>query len=121
MKSVVLLASLAAASFSLAAETLPAGHPPVNKAAQPQAAAAAQLPQTGTVKDVIDVGQYTYLEVTQGEQSRWLAGPTAQVKKGDTVHFDNGLEMQNFHSNSLDRTFPSIFFVNRIVVDAAGK
>ena len=116
MKLFVLLLSLTAASLGFAAEKLPPGHPPVDAKAHQQLAAPAMLPQTGQVKDVINVAQYTYLEVTQGQQTRWLAGPTVDVKKGDTVHFDDGIEMKDFHSPSLDRTFPSVFFVNRIVV-----
>jgi hypothetical protein len=121
MKLFIFLLSVTTASFCLAAEKLPPGHPPVNAQSQNQSAAATQLPQTGKVKDVINVAQYTYLEVIQGQQSRWLAGPTVEVKKGDTVHFDDGVEMKDFHSNSLDRTFPSVFFVNTIVVGEAGK
>lgn len=116
MKLFVLLLSLTTSSFCFAADKLPAGHPPVNAQTHKQLAATATLPQTGQVKDVINVAQYTYVEVTQDQQTRWLAGPTVDVKKGDTVHFDDGMEMKDFHSASLDRTFPSVFFVNRIVV-----
>ncbi len=121
MKLFVFILSVTTATFCSAAEKLPAGHPPVNAQAHKQLAAPSQLPQTGKVTDVINVAQYTYLEVMQGQQSRWLAGPTVDVKKGDTVHFDEGMEMKDFHSSSLDRNFPSVFFVNRIVVGEAGK
>ncbi|WP_232470320.1 MULTISPECIES: hypothetical protein [Methylococcus] len=66
--------------------------------------------------DVIDVPQYTYLEVKQDSRSRWIAGPSVEVRKGDIVRFDGGVEMKDFHSKTLDRTFPSIVFVNRVLV-----
>ncbi len=116
MKILILLLSLTMTTVCFAEQKLPAGHPPVNTEHAKTPAASSQLPQKGTVLEVINVPQYTYLQVQQEKESRWLAGPTAEVKKGDTVRFDNGMEMKDFHSNSLDRTFPSIIFVNQIVV-----
>lgn len=121
MKLLIFLLTIAASTVGFAENKLPPGHPPLNGQKPQQPAAPAALPQQGIVTEVIDVAQYTYLQVQQGEQSRWLAGPSVAVKKGDSVQFDNGLEMKNFHSNSLDRTFPSIYFVNRIDIGATAK
>jgi hypothetical protein len=38
------------------------------------------------------------------------------AKKGDVVRFDDGMPMTNFHSKTLNRTFPSVLFVNRVVI-----
>lgn len=122
MKLLLLLLSVTTASVSIAAEKLPAGHPPVNaENSKAPAAAPAQLPQQGTVVDVITVPQYTYLQVKQANETIWLAAPSVEVKKGDSVQFDNGLVMTDFHSNALDRTFASILFVNRVVVGEGSK
>lgn len=83
---------------------------------QQSAPAEIKLTQKGKVVSTIDVPQYTYLEVSQDGKTRWLAGSTLAVKKGDTVQFDDGMEMQNFKSTTLNRTFPSITFVNRVEV-----
>jgi len=130
MKLLALL--LAAAVYSTSAiaaapaAELPAGHPPVAKlpAGHPQAdmtkpgkgAPEIPLPQKAKVLSVVDVPQYTYLEVTQNKKNLWLAASTVAVKKGDVIRFDDGMAMANFHSKSLNRTFPSITFVNRVVV-----
>lgn len=116
MKFLIFLLSVAAPSFCIAAEKLPPGHPPVNSGNATTPTAPAQLAQKATVLDVINVAQYTYLEVKQDKQSHWIAGPSVEVKKGDIVRFEDGMEMKDFHSKALDRTFPSIAFVNRIVV-----
>ncbi|MEQ1529269.1 MAG: hypothetical protein ABL925_08130 [Methylococcales bacterium] len=116
MKFLILLLSLTATSICFAEGKLPAGHPPVNQDHAKMPPAAAQLSQKGKVLDVINVPQYTYLEISQENQSRWLAAPTVEVKKGDMIKFNDGLEMKDFHSNALDRTFPVIFFVNSVVV-----
>ena len=114
MKFLILLMSLATAFACSAAEKLPPGHPPIDS--NVVKTAPALLPQKAKVLDVINVPQYTYLEVSQGKETRWLAAPTVAVNKGDIIRFDNGLLMANFHSNGLDRTFPSISFVNSVEI-----
>lgn len=74
------------------------------------------LPQKARVLSATNVPQYTYIEVTQNKKTLWLAASTVAVKKGDVIRFDDGMAMANFHSKSLNRTFPSITFVNRVIV-----
>jgi hypothetical protein len=68
------------------------------------------------VLSAIDVPQYTYLEVVQNKKTFWIAGPTVAAKKGDMIRFNDGMAMTNFHSKTLNRTFPSISFVKNVVV-----
>jgi hypothetical protein len=95
---------------------LPAGHPPVEATKMVQAAPLPPLTQQAQVLSSIDVTQYTYIEVMQDNKTRWLATTTVAVKKGDTIQFDDGTTMTNFNSKILNRTFPSITFVGRVVV-----
>lgn len=95
---------------------LPAGHPPMNSG--DQAATLSDAPdivqtEKATVVSTIDVPQFTYFEVTQNNQTRWLAASTIAAKQGDVIQFDSGSTMTDFNSKALDRTFPSITFVNR--------
>lgn len=97
--------------------TLPAGHPAINS----QANALADMPgafqsQKGTVVSIINVPQFTYLEVRQDSQTRWIAASTVDAKKGDAIEFDSGSTVANFNSKTLNRTFPSITFVNHVTV-----
>ena len=99
--------------------TLPPGHPAINSS--DQADALANMPETfqsqeGTVVSAINIPQFTYLEVKQGDQTRWLAASTTAAKKGDVIQFDNGSTLHNFTSKALSRTFPVITFVNRVTV-----
>lgn len=98
---------------AIAADGMPAGHPPIGAKAK---APRGQLPQKGKVVSVIDVPQYTYLEVAQGNKISWIAVPTVTAKKGDIIRFDNGMPMGNFHSKTLNRNFASISFVSQVVV-----
>ncbi len=70
----------------------------------------------GKVTQTMDVSQYTYLEVDTGDALVWVAGPVTQVKVGDTVEMPSGIEMINFHSSTLDRTFDKIHLVSAIQV-----
>ncbi len=84
-------------------------------AAKP-ASADAQLPNKGTVLTVTDVPSYTYIEVQFNKQNVWLAAPTVKVKKGDVIRFDIQMEMTDFKSTALKKTFKSILFVGKVVV-----
>ncbi|MFH1043917.1 MAG: hypothetical protein V1796_02400 [Pseudomonadota bacterium] len=35
--------------------------------------------------------------------------------RGDVIRFDNDMVMTNFRSKTLNRTFPSVLFVSRVV------
>ena len=97
---------------------LPAGHPPV-AANEPASSIAPELVQMelATVVSAIDIPQFTYLEVSQNNQIRWLAASTIAVKKGDVVQFDNGATIIGFNSKVLNRDFPNMTFVNNISID----
>ncbi len=133
MKYLSLLAALIAFSFSACGQkpsetpapqapaaipsvSLPAGHPSVDTVKMAQTAPEPPLTQKAQVLSAVNVTQYTYLEVKQDNKTRWLATTTTPSKNGDTIQFDDGSTMLNFYSKVLNRTFPSITFVGRVVV-----
>ncbi len=116
MKAFPFLLALAVASTSALAQSLPSGHPPMGAAKEGKGAPEAALPRKAKVLSMIDAAGYTYLEVTQNKKTIWLAGPKVVAKKGDVIRFDDGMVMTNFESKTLKRTFPSVTFVNRVVV-----
>ena len=58
-------------------------------------------------------GDYTYLSVSDGDESYWIAVSGKDFEKGETIYFKSFLEMRDFKSKELDRTFESILFVDR--------
>jgi hypothetical protein len=64
-----------------------------------------------TIEDVIQSSQYTYLKVNEDDKDYWIAISRQEVKKGGTYYIGTGLEMKNFTSKELKRTFDVIFFV----------
>jgi hypothetical protein len=72
---------------------------------------AADLVQ-GKVLEIKNTESYTYLLLKVGKQDTWVAVGLSKVKVGDTVSIENAMEMKNFESKTLKRTFPSILFGN---------
>ena len=62
----------------------------------------------------IDASSYTYLEVSENGNKYWIAVPQIKVEKGETLYFSKSMEMKNFKSPTLNRTFDSILFVEDI-------
>ncbi len=66
------------------------------------------------VEEVLQVSQYTYVRVKEGDQDLWLAGNKIDVKTGAAVYYEGAMEMKNFESKTLNRKFDSIFFVQTL-------
>lgn len=68
------------------------------------------------VEEKINASSYSYLKVKEGGNSYWIAVPQMDIKPGEYVIFSKSMEMKNFKSETLNKTFESILFV-----DDAGK
>ena len=66
---------------------------------------------TAKVGEKIDAANYTYLQVTENDKTYWIAATRMEIEIGETVYFSQAMEMKNFKSESLNRTFESILFV----------
>ena len=69
-------------------------------------------PAVGTVAETVDSGGYTYMRLA--EQDIWIATATMPVAVGDQVQYSGGMEMRDFNSRTLDRTFESILFIQNV-------
>lgn len=78
-------------------------------------------PGKGVVKQTINASTYTYFEVTSGDSTIWLAGPTTKVEKGQTIAWSSGTPQVNFKSPTLKRTFAHILFVGKVTVVSGGN
>lgn len=63
------------------------------------------------VKESIPTDSYVYLNVEEKGKSFWIAIRAMDIKEGETVYFSKFIEMKEFHSKTLDKTFDSILFV----------
>ena len=64
-----------------------------------------------TVQEVIQSSNYTYLRVAEDSKESWIAITRQEVEVGKTYYFEPSIEMTNFTSKELKRTFPVILFV----------
>ncbi len=90
----------------------------------PHAGLAPQTPQAsvvpahkGRVVSTVDGAGYTYIEVEENGKKLWVAVMQTKVKQGDMVEFPDLPPMENFHSNTLNRTFERIIFSPIVAVN----
>ncbi len=79
--------------------------------AMPQAAVGADGKiATGTVVETMNAAGYTYMLVAIGATQNWVAIPETTVKAGSQVSYYEGMEMHDFTSKTLNKTFATVIF-----------
>jgi hypothetical protein len=68
----------------------------------------------GTVAETMDAGNYTYVRLTTGSGDVWAATSRFTVAVGDRITVPVETPMTNFHSQTLNRDFPIIYFASHI-------
>lgn len=68
----------------------------------------------GQVEETIVSAGYVYVKVKTDTKTVWLAVPETAVSNGETVMWEGGATMRNFKSNTLDRIFEEIIFVDKV-------
>jgi hypothetical protein len=71
--------------------------------------------ETGRILETLDGGGYIFFQIkTVDGEKKWIASPPPSFEVGELVTFSDGVEMVNFQSKSLRRTFDKIMFVTKI-------
>lgn len=102
---------------------VPAGHPALPDAAtvasgtQPGQAAPSLVKTSGTVVETFDSGGYTYIQLEKDGSKSWAAVPPVKVKVGSEIAVRPGVEMGQFTSKTLKRTFEGIVFSPGLVTN----
>ena len=65
---------------------------------------------TGTIIETMNSSGYTYMLVDTGGIQNWVAIPETTLKAGSQVSYYEGMEMPNFTSKTLNKTFKTIIF-----------
>lgn len=117
-----------AATAAGAAAPPPAAPPPAapSEAVAPAATSEAAAPVgellTGKVLQTMDSGGYTYVYIQKDDMEKvWVAVAATPIALGTKVSFKGGMDMINFESKSLKRTFEKIVFADSVVADSSGK
>jgi hypothetical protein len=64
------------------------------------------------VEEKLDAGNYTYLNVSENGKSFWIAVPKMEISTDEVIYFSKYMEMNNFKSETLNKTFESVLFVD---------
>ncbi len=117
---ILITVSLAALSLSACSQDKPASTS--TQAPQPTAPTAMSAPAaaktggtSGTVVETMNAAGYTYVQVDSGTEKIWAAAPAFAVAVGDNVVVPEGMPMNNYHSKTLDRNFPVVYFVDSVL------
>ena len=108
----LLILAIMMAFITIQAQAYPKNAAP---AAGTAAAPAATGFNKGKVIETMNTAGYTYIQLEHEGQKCWAAIPETQVKVGDEVELGAGMEMKNFTSKTLNRTFDSIIFSQGLV------
>jgi hypothetical protein len=100
------------ASKSAAADMSSGSH-----AAQPDDMFQGSVIHKGRVVTTMNSGGYTYVEIEENGKKLWAAVMETRVKVGDLAEFPDSPPMENFHSKTLNRTFPAIIFSPAIKIN----
>jgi len=66
------------------------------------------------VAEYLDGGGYTFIKANENGKELWLAVTQMKVEVGDVLYFLSAMEMSNFESKTLNKTFETILFVDKI-------
>lgn len=67
------------------------------------------------VEEVIQTSGYTYMRVKENDAEKWIAVNRQEAAPGDVYYYEqDGLEMRNFNSKELNRTFETVYFVDKL-------
>jgi len=69
---------------------------------------------SGTVIETMNSAGYSYIRVEENGARVWLAAPETRIEIGQSIRWSGGTAMRNFTSQSLNRNFDEIFFVDAI-------
>jgi hypothetical protein len=64
--------------------------------------------------DLVQATNYSYLKLKEGSLEYWAATPKFDAKVGQTYYYNQAMQMDNFKSKELNRTFDKILFVEEL-------
>ncbi|MBW6534880.1 MAG: hypothetical protein K0B11_07725 [Mariniphaga sp.] len=85
-----------------------------NKSGQVTQTAMPENQNVFEVSEVLQANSYSYLKVKENGGERWIAVTKQEIEPGEVYYYDEALQLTDFQSKDLDRTFDVIYFVNQI-------
>jgi hypothetical protein len=82
--------------------------------APPATAASPAGTATGSVAEALNSGGYTYVRLLTGKEEIWIAATEFAPKPGERLTVSLDMPMRNYHSTTLNRDFPLVYFVAEV-------
>jgi hypothetical protein len=76
---------------------------------------------TVVVNEILPTASYTYLNVTEGEKTFWIAVSSTDAKIGETYFYVGGLLKNNFESKALNKVFDELYLIGNLVSSNHGN
>jgi hypothetical protein len=114
--TVIVMILLAVSAFTMTEKSSPV--PPEEMKAKKAEASLNSSSLSGKVVETMNAGGYTYVSLEKDGKKTWAAIPEMKISVGQQLSLQPGIEMVNFSSKSLGRTFDSISFSGGPVSDA---
>ncbi len=73
------------------------------------------------VKEILQANAYTYLLVTENGTDQWIAVSKIDAEIGNIYYFEEFMEMFDFQSKDLGRTFNSVYFIQELRAELHNK
>jgi hypothetical protein len=67
-----------------------------------------------TIEEVLHTTTYSYLKLDEDGNELWIAVMKQDFKVGEVIYYLQGMKMDEFKSEELDRTFETVYFVQDI-------
>lgn len=109
---VTLIKSLIALSFIIFISCGEKEQPKVENTQMGMNQMAPQTVHNVKVLEKMDAGNYSYLKVSENNKDYWIAVPQMDVKPGEMISYSKFMEMKDFKSETLNKTFESVLFVD---------
>ncbi|MCF7823141.1 MAG: hypothetical protein K9N35_03125 [Candidatus Marinimicrobia bacterium] len=65
---------------------------------------------SGIVKEILESGGYSYFQIEEADSTFWIAVRLMPAIVGAKIEFEGQMWMVDFHSKTMNRTFPRILF-----------
>lgn len=72
------------------------------------------LSNEGTVEEVLQTENYTYVLILKNTKKQWIAVPKVELPVGARVKYSQGVTMANYYSKKLKRNFKEVIFTGSI-------
>lgn len=73
------------------------------------------------VLEKLDASSYSYFRVEEDGEEFWIAVNKSPAVPGDKLYFTGGMEMKNYFSQTLNKNFESVLFVDRAETSLPGE